>query len=433
MQLTIEPALRLTPPEHDPVYPNVLALRANGNLERELRKAWFPSEKKTPSIVRARIRQTHYKPFSRARLVAEVELAWLPPGRDRQLLFINLYASSARAREKFASQKTGLPCHGPPVMLFGDYQAVAWALPNGPKLDSIGFCLDHAEFAQYLSQQTLEFSGSPRLVRYVPRKRALFHCAPAFYIKLYRRGENELAARNLARVNEAADRGVLQFQVPRLLRHDPLRRAIIMSDLPGTQLTRFFASEAALGQAGRALASLHLSGIQPATAWSAESECKALGRAMLDVKKALPALTESIDALLERIDAGRAELTFDETTPIHANLFGDQILFADDQIGIVDWDDLALGDPLYDVGRLAAHFIFLSPHGSVDPLNAFLCAYGDASKRPLDLKRLRWHVAMALLMRAKISALRTLAPGWIEQVSRAAADAERVIEGEGLP
>jgi len=50
----------------------------------------------------------------------------------------------------------------------------------------------------------------------------------------------------------------------------------------------------------------------------------------------------------------------------------------------------------------------------------------------LEPSRLQWHAATALLLRAKISALRPLPEGWTELVACSLLQARRVLE-EGLP
>lgn len=441
----------LAGPEHDPVFQNLALLRAPGRLQQQIERAWSQSALRSaqpaPAIVCARITQIHYKPFGRARVVVEAVLGCKAAELEQtQFLFINIYRSAERAREKYA-QAAGaqaLPSYGPAVALLEDFQAVVWSLPNGPKLDAIQYFLGAAKFRQFLAEHRRDLGFdvscevSPELIRYVPRKRALFRYAPGptAYIKLYGPGEDKTAAANLALMTKAASEH-LNFEPPRLLLHDAPRRAVVMSEVPGAQLTSGCVNIVrALPAVAQALAGLHASGIKPSTAWSPESEMAALSLAMIDVTSALPALAPSINTLLAWIAALRRDLVFSETTPIHANLFGDQILIASNAVSIVDWDDLAAGDPLYDVGRLAAHLIYLSLCRNTDPASALrhlhilFGAYAKAVARPLDRQRLRWHIAIALLMRAKISALRALPAGWVAHIDETVKATARIMEDE---
>ncbi len=102
----------------------------------------------------------------------------------------------------------------------------------------------------------------------------------------------------------------------------------------------------------------------------------------------------------------------------------------------MDWDDLGIGDPLHDIGRLVAHLIYISPRDKTpesrvkEHLNAMMVAYEQQTERGLAWDRLRWHVAVALLMRAKISALRMLPIGWMADIVMAIGEADRILSGE---
>lgn len=429
-QATLAPALA------DPVYTAIMHLREPGALEARIRSAWSRVEA-LPSM-RVRVLQTHYKPFARARIVAEMVFDQSAGARENQYLFINVYATVERARDKYlsAAEASLLKRDGPRVMLFDDIQAVVWALPNGPKLKAMHFCFDPGGFARFLVEHEIAPSSIPlpQLIRYVPRKRALFRYRPgqsgaAVYIKIYGSGEDGHAARNLTLLAETAAQRELKFCTPRLLVHDSGRRAVVMTEVAGLQLTEEIHAVESLSAVGHALASLHNSRVQASKSWSPEAEITALARAMADVKTAVPAVTDRIDGLLERIQDHR--LTFNEDGPMHGNLFGDQILVDSGRVGIVDWDDLATGDPLYDVGRLIAHLIYISRRAETRGVNVLLNAYAGATNRTVDVSRLRWHIAVALLMRAKISALRMLPAGWMEDIAMAIAETDRILAGKG--
>ncbi len=153
--------------------------------------------------------------------------------------------------------------------------------------------------------------------------------------------------------------------------------------------------------------------------------------------RALPALSTEIAGLIADLAQARARLTFEASAPIHGNLFGDQILVDSQQIGIVDWDDLTLGDPMYDVGRLIAHLIFLAHQQESGPttlegrLEALLDAYARTSGKRILRARLNWHIAVALLLRAKISALRPLSAHWIDEIEMSIRLARRAFAIDG--
>jgi aminoglycoside phosphotransferase (APT) family kinase protein len=330
-----------------------------------------------------------------------------------------------------------LKCVGPAVFLVEEWNAVAWALPNGPMLRAAKVLLDRRKFARFLAEAGLpglpggRMPRAPKLIRYVPRRRAVFRAQKALgrpYVKLYAPGRDQSAARNLALAADAAS-GAGAFAVPRLLAHVARRRALVMAEVPGRRLSDLEGSDlAAFASAGRALAALHRSPIVPKASWSPDRELRALRAATRDLGIALPALRPRLDAAVARIERVRATLRFPSDRPIHGNMFGDQLLVSDDgEVSIVDWDDLCCGDPLFDVGRLAAHLHFVGRHESAS--EALIGAHARGAPAVwLDAPRLAWHVATAILLRAKISALRTLPPSWIADVERSLALAERVLD-----
>ena len=74
------------------------------------------------------------------------------------------------------------------------------------------------------------------------------------------------------------------------------------------------------------------------------------------------------------------------------------------------WVDLVLCDPLHDVDRLITHIAVASrahPEARtalIAAADTLLDAYIHESGTAVDMDRLRWQVAAALLARAKISA-----------------------------
>ena len=159
---------------------------------------------------------------------------------------------------------------------------------------------------------------------------------------------------------------------------------------------------------------------------------------MHDVQLILPALQPSIEALVTDLRSCARKLAFDQLAPIHANLFGDQILLDGPNVGIVDWDDLRMGDPLYDVGRLLAHFRYVVLLENLQPttvtrcIQTFLAAYEERSGGAVNSLRLAWHVAVALLLRAKISSLRPLPTDWVQQIAASVAEARCVLDAGTL-
>ena len=293
-----------------------------------------------------------------------------------------------------------------------------------------------------MSELRTGHESPPRLFRYVPRKRAILtwehpDTGCRYYAKLLNKKDGPRVARNFRQINDAYERGELVFAVPQIISYNPACRALLMTEVKGRPFTevmcRFLPKTFA--QLGRILAGLHGSSVQPKTVWTPDKELFVLKRHMGGLKMAIPRLAEQLDSVIARLGDLSSRLPFMQNAPIHGNLFGDQILYGSDSIGIVDWDSLSLGDPLYDVGRLIAHLIYIAEQEGISPATASVCAetlfraYEEHAILSIDRKCLSWHVAAQLLLRGKISSLRKLAEGWQEHLAFVVTEAEHVLDG----
>ena len=431
-------------------------VRRPGAFLAELEKAWRGWSSEPSPLRDAALRRLHYRPCAGARFVAEAtyEARGSDGSLGHQFYSIHVYPEASRAHQRLAEylRKPPLPCFGPPVHVVDAWNAVIFALPNGPRLRKLSWFLDPEGFRRLLTRKGLplpdeEIPGSRvEVLRYVPRKRALLRYpargdGPArVYVKAYTKPEYPVARRNHRRMARGAASGRLPFRTPPVLGSSKKRRALFLGELPGERLTEHYGSREAqaLRAAGRALAAFHGASLKPAERWTAAGEFAALLRAMETLRSAVDGLDPLLADLLRDLEERRPEDREEGRTPIHANLFGDQILIHGSEVGIVDWDDLALGDPNFDMGRLAAHVLYEKICCREDPaeaeavLSTLFGAYAEQAPVRLDPGRLQWHAATALLLRAKISALRPLPEGWTELVACSLLQARRVLE-EGLP
>ena len=430
----------VSPPEDDPVYRNLMAARQLDALGAELQQAWMASSPVVAQAARPEVLRIHYKPYARARMLVSVGAG----DSDPVYLHVQTYPSAALAAKRLETAR--LKHWAKAVFAIERWNAVVWTLPNGPRMRALRFLFERKRFRRFCRESGLDeayHAGRvlPELTRYVPRQRALFRheapvdtTLPALYIKVYRKHLDASAARNLAALSNAK----FEFRTPLVAAHYARRRSIVMTEVPGTQLDASLTASGpeVFASVGEALASLHASDLRSPALWTPDGELTRLELAIQDLESALPVLAGPLRELQARLQARREQLEFDAAAPIHGNLFGDQILIdADGRVGIVDWDDLCQGDPLYDVGRLIAHVLFVSlcdgrPATDVTRCLDELLAAHPSTRRPEPIwPRLCWQVAVALIMRAKISALRPLPDGWVGSTCAAIEEAGRVLDG----
>ena len=214
---------------------------------------WLESADGPPTHVQLQQVQVHYKPFARARILVRAVIR-TPEAGDAgivQFLHLQTFLSRETALRRFVTASKAKPrrCYGPPVILLEDLNTIAWALPNAPRLGPSQVCFGRKKFTRFLMENGYIDKDRPRerlpgMIRYVPRKRALFYFRPTrhqttpFYLKFYLPGQDLIATENLASLTSARDRGKLAFTLPRLVFHSARRRAVAMEEIPGAKLTR---------------------------------------------------------------------------------------------------------------------------------------------------------------------------------------------------
>lgn len=439
----------------DPVLSTVEALRRPGVLADAVAQEWCRTNQQA-RVRSVAILSLHYKPFKRARLVAAATVT-LPDGTESprpQYFFVQVYPTRARARRRVEEvSKSHLKCLGPAVFVLPEYAAVVWSLPNGPRLRNAKVGFHERQLRKFLCKLAKKRRlprevvpnrlRMPVLVRYVPRRRALLRLDPikglldrAAFLKVYSPTEFASALQNLKLVQQAAE--TLEFTTPRLFVSSKRRRAVLMDALPGTSFTEVSTTRtSAFAPVGRAVASLHNARLTTGARWEPAVELRGLITATDDIQLALPEIAQQIATATAELVRRGQDLSFDEYVPIHGNLFADQLLVEGSNVGLVDWDDLCHGDPMYDLGRLLAHLQYLAIVQSDladhvrNGIAQLLSAYLEERGKPIAVSRLEWHTQVALLLRAKISGLRPLVPAWHEHVARTVAVVERSLS-EGL-
>src|SRR5258708_468362 len=239
----------------DVICKTALAARTQGSLAAWVASAW------SRPVFRAEVILTYYKPFTCARLVAEVRLEprqWTTP-ESKLIVYIHVYPTRDDARKEYAlfASAGSLTSEGlTKVTFLEDIQSVVWILPDGPAFDSIDFCF-----------------------RYVPRKRGIF-CYDAnvgshkstFYIKSYPPDHDIQAARNLEILTELANQRRLAFQPPLFVHHSRRWHAVVMDEVPGMPLSDLIdtASPFLFANVASSLTSLHMSTIVATGTWPPE-------------------------------------------------------------------------------------------------------------------------------------------------------------------
>jgi hypothetical protein len=432
----------------DLVFQVVQQLRDPAAIQPLMLQAWEHWLGKQPHSIQVKPTLTYYRPFDCVRIVAEMTVIAEAGAEPNTLhLFFHAFADAAMAREQVEQgYELAVPPNAAlPVFAIEAWQTVVWTLPHAPCLPQLAALLQPEAFCRLLiSPEDLPIETkdypAPQLFRYVPFKRAILTwdspCTKRrYFVKLCTAAEFPIVVNNFQQIYDLSPH--LSFAVPEFVAADVETRTFAMKALAGQQFTTIMrqTQPEPFKRVGQLLAELHHANLHPTLTWTVTKEFKTFEDAMAEVKLALPDLSESLDRTITQLAEMATYIEFPSNYPIHANLFGDQILYNPDQIGIVDWDTLSLGDPHYDLGRLIAHFLYLAGREQLSRkavktcIAALLEGYASAITWKLDSTCLTWHITMQLLLRGKISSLRKLPFGWQSHLEFVVAEAEWLLAG----
>jgi Ser/Thr protein kinase RdoA (MazF antagonist) len=246
--------------------------------------------------------------------------------------------------------------------------------------------------------------GAPvelELLKDKPGRRATMRASGSRCSAIVKVYESQRAPTVAARVRGLAA-GLCEPVVPEVLLLDEALHLVVLSEVPGTPLTRSLISGdlQVCGRAGAALGAWHAAGCGTAPGVH-QPHTVARELAILDARlERTPAeLAASVRGALPAV----ADVEWGWPTIVHRDLYEEQIMVGE-RIGLIDLDDSALGPPELDLGNLLGHLLLLERRSGVDltaVTAAFLDAYrasGPALDEPL-LERCR---ALTLLRLACI-------------------------------
>ena len=161
-----------------------------------------------------------------------------------------------------------------------------------------------------------------------------------------------------------------------------------------------------------------------------------LGRAQAALRRFYPTLQPQIDMVIEKLRAAAPGET-PRPVPVHGDFHCNQVLVNADRVAVIDFDLFGMGDPLHDVARFLSRFRAYA-HGKLEePLVAhceatFLSTYEILVPWRVDRRRLGWLMAVLLVNRQVLKAVKRLSGGGPQPVERLLEEAAMVASGRGL-
>ena len=278
-----------------------------------------------------------------------------------------------------------------------------------------------------LPNHTHLWKGQIQTLRYQPERRFAGHLSnssdsPAALIKVYNGREFHKALRATSFHSDGP------YLVPRLLGHSGTQHILAFEWLSGRSLDDLLDHPTTilnLRLTGEALARLHAqspAGLrqQRRVAGALEETANSLEALILVKAGHFRSLAREISRQLANIDTPKSS--------IHGNFHAKHVLVTNEGVALVDFDKVAYGDPISDLGNFLAH---LERKALFEEINAsrleaartaLLAGYEKESDRTVSRKLLAIHTAAAL-MQLTHDPFRYRQPAWS---SRTAAMLDRV-------
>lgn len=314
------------------------------------------------------------------------------------------------------------PPHGEAVR----HEAIGWLrcgrLPHDPRLPGLP-----ALFAA---------PGQLTVIRYRPYSRCTARVdGPdgTLFAKVFCDGQAPREHLEGLAVWEAAQRGELAFAAPRPARFDEDTGVLWQEPVAGVEARPRLLSQdgpALAERMGAAAASLSVSSLRPLRAIGRETAFSRLARRADELARLAPALADRIFELLAGLRELYTGVPARELRPVHGDLNLGQWLTDGERLGLVDYEDLSLGEPERDVG------VFLGEVGALDPAKApvqglseaFVAGY-ESVGGPLDRRLLAAYAALKTMRKAQ-QAARSLDPNGERRAAKRLERAALWIAGE---
>ncbi|MCG3119070.1 MAG: hypothetical protein ALAOOOJD_01398 [bacterium] len=271
------------------------------------------------------------------------------------------------------------------VSLWSDLEMVVWTFPNDPDMAGLVKAADPGFVQAHIEANLAAFglAGNWRgvqtnfvRVKYMPGKRCVlrYHArlqnsageerALSFFSKTYSDGMSrfhyEVLQQVYARLRHAIDipRPLLHLEAANTLWQTPWEGRPLMAQLDTADWEELFPRLAA------GIASFHQSQCEqlpPANTLerafdSAEEDAQMLGWLLPPCQPHLDEILARLKARREMLLPGAAE---SPVTPIHGAIRLEQFVARQHELALVDFDAVALGDPLYDVAEFMASLQYL--------------------------------------------------------------------------
>lgn len=380
------------------------------------------------------ILHAHYHTSTKHAHKARLNICYQLQGIDtlQQTPWTQLYYGRARADgESLAdvtqaqTQPVVQPAIGPPLLHLPDQAITFWRFPNDPQLPHLPLVVDGELVKPYLPWPAMSagWDGQPHaaqvkvaLIHYYPEERCTLRyelrdglaASPAVTTLIGKTYHNERGEQIYQRLQAAWQLACAvpeEFRTAQPLGYTAATKTLWMryeAGVPLSAVINLDNAEPLLAAVARGLVALqggHFPAVSPVTVDDLLHE---MHNKVAKLTHALPTLATPLQSLAATLLHEAKRLPVAAAQVIHGDFHIRQLLVDQDEIIFLDFDELALGDPLQDVANFIVDLHFAGfPLPVVQALaRCFLQAYGAYARWPVAPARLHWRLRYQFLNRA---------------------------------
>lgn len=342
-------------------------------------------------------------------------------------------AGSAAAFEKAALERQAATPYSPPLFHVADLGLVVWAFPNDRKLAG----LRALGGIDGLRQRVLPLIGSElrcdarvldcaeiALVHYVPEHGCTFRiatAAEAFFAKCHTPESARHSHTLLDGLWSSRARRAGRLRMPEPLLHLDRYDMLWTRGLAGQTLLQGWTHDACaqdqLAAAADVLAALHDTDEVRARGVTRAGLIDKLCRVTITARSLAPASAAAIARIAARLEDDSRVLDRCETVTLHGDLHPQNILCTASDAALLDFDSLARGPAVLDLGSFSAAMHYQSLLAGRDDASTsaalahFIAAYERACATTIDQSALQWSTAFALVAERAYRCMTRMKPG----------------------
>jgi Phosphotransferase enzyme family len=311
-----------------------------------------------------------------------------------------------------------------PMLLLEAWNAVAWRFPADPKRDDFARLTQLSAVSDIVSAASHGKSASSvtrwQLLSYLPGERCALgyggsNGSLAIVGKLQKNAVE--THRRLTHLWQSRDRG---FGMAEPLAADDTLGARWERFVPGERLDKIEGLDRTrdcIRQAMQGLVGLHRSKLERLPERGAEEvHRRTTGKVADRIRKAVPALEARTDAFCEKLTRAMGNLPERRPTTIHGDFHTANILFDSTRPCFIDLDELAHGDPAYDLALFGTRLLLSGLYRPADQSRfaahaaALPQIYAEAGGEPIPEAVYAWYVSALLVGRQIKTCIRHCAP-----------------------